>query len=84
MKNRELFTINEMDLKFNKKKSGFFLSMEKFGISEMLFISLDIYLQNTLNIVPWHKCSYMFIKHSLFRESKICARFFIFSSGGHI
>ena len=42
--------MNEMGLKFNKIVD-FFLSMEKFGIPEMLFISLDVYLQNTLNII---------------------------------
>ena len=48
MKKRDLFPMNEMDLKF----INFILSIENFGILEMQFDTRDIDLQHTLNIVP--------------------------------
>ena len=49
MKKRDLFPMNEMDLK-SIKSLFFFLSIESFRILEMLFDSLNVYLQhmNTL------------------------------------
>ena len=50
MKKRHLLPMNEIDLKLNK--FIYFLSVEIFRILKMLLDGYNIYLQNTLNIVP--------------------------------
>ena len=53
MKKRDLLSMNEMDLKFNKVGS-IFLAVDNFLNPTMLCDSLDVDLQNALNSMPWN------------------------------
>ena len=55
MTTKDVFPMNEMDLKCIHILNVFFLSIENFRISKMLFDDPIVYLLHTLNIVPWNQ-----------------------------